>query len=253
MVKSDFKLPKKLTKEPLIDAIFELRFLDAASASLSTILPGVFLQQFSDLRLTPLPAQSLPPMIRATDPNLKYAALVRLENEKFIYLIGDHTLAICSKIPYVGWDKFKSEISAKLKLLKGISLLSKLKLERYAMKYTNLVEASNLLEQASQLDWTLEISDFKLKKEDFQVRIVKKEEGFTSIISFLSSATALPNNVEKKGVIVDVDTLKNTPNLTLQKLKNLNSELDEIHESTKRNFFMCLKEKTIENLGPVYG
>lgn len=247
------KLPKKLSKEPLIEALFEVRFDTSSVSSLAALLPGFFLQKSPNLVLKSLPTNEIPAAFRRADQNLKYSALVSLEEENFLYNIGDYTLGVSCKMPYQGWAHFKPKILKTLQILNDIPALAKLKVERYSMKYTDIIEATGLEEQAAKLDWKLHISDFQLKKENFQVRIEKENREYIHIISLLSSAVAVNGDVEKKGLIVDIDTLKMTKNKTLQELmSDFDGHLNKLHEENKREFFMCLTEVAIKELGPVY-
>ena len=70
------KLPLKLGKEPLIEALFEMRF--KATAPVSNILPGLLFTKFKgEKKIEKLPAAQLPEELRKVDPSLHYAPLLR--------------------------------------------------------------------------------------------------------------------------------------------------------------------------------
>ena len=76
-------LPKKLKKEPLIDAVFEVRFTSAFPAG--GVLPGLLFGNLDgDKKIEQLPLLQLPQVIRDADPNLRFAPLSRLDWGNFI-------------------------------------------------------------------------------------------------------------------------------------------------------------------------
>lgn len=70
--------PDKLTKEPLIDAVFELRFSSASPAA--NFLPGFLFAKLEpkEWNIEQLGAAQIPPHIRASDPNLKFQPLQKI-------------------------------------------------------------------------------------------------------------------------------------------------------------------------------
>src|SRR5215216_8126973 len=68
-------LPTKLRKEPLVDAVFEIRF--SASIPATSVLPGFFFAKLGtpQWKVDRLPVADLPSQIRSADPNLRYQPL----------------------------------------------------------------------------------------------------------------------------------------------------------------------------------
>ena len=99
-------LPSKLKKEPIIDALFEMRFTSATSAS--SIVPGVLFSKLSgDKTIERLPTEQIPKQLLESEPNLRFAPLVRLHWDNFLISIGDRSLAVACKMPYPGWKTFR--------------------------------------------------------------------------------------------------------------------------------------------------
>ncbi|MBK1646811.1 hypothetical protein CKO25_19645 [Thiocapsa imhoffii] len=140
------KLPRRLHKEPIIDALFECRFL--AHLPLSSILPGVI---FSDLKgekkLERLPHAEIPEVIRNNDPNLQYIPLIRIRLADYSLMIGDRSMAVACNLPYQGWPHFKSMILSMMEILKQASLVDGL--TRYSLKYVDLIESKDPADQVS--------------------------------------------------------------------------------------------------------
>ena len=105
------KLPLKLGKEPLIEALFEMRF--KATAPVSNILPGLLFTKFKgEKKIEKLPAAQLPEELRKVDPSLHYAPLLRIYWDRFMILTSDRSSGLACKMPYPGWNAaFKPRFS----------------------------------------------------------------------------------------------------------------------------------------------
>jgi len=77
---SDRKLPKRLGKETIIEALFEIRFTSDMQAS--DVLTGILYSKIdSPKHIKKLPATEMPTTIRQNDPNLQFASLVKIQLE----------------------------------------------------------------------------------------------------------------------------------------------------------------------------
>ncbi|MBI5861868.1 MAG: TIGR04255 family protein [Rhodocyclales bacterium] len=245
------RLPTKLGKEPLIDAIFELRF--SSSAPASVVFPGFLFNELSgDKKIDQLPFAQLPKPFRDADPNLKFAPLSRLDWENYFVNIGDFSVSVSCKYPYPGWVSFRSAI------MKTMAVLSKTKIvdgiERYSMKYVDLIPATNDKHKISLLNFNVSIAGHKLEKEPFQLRIEVPRGGFTHAVQLVSSAQAtLHTGQIMEGLIVDVDTFANQGGVPIQTvLDSFDKKLDLIHAANKEMFFDCLTPEAIQSLEPNY-
>lgn len=248
-------MPIKLKKEPLIDAIFECRVQPFSNIPLSGILPGIIFSHFSsinDKTLERLPLYDIPELVRKNEPNLQYMPLVKVSIPGYMFLIGDNILAISVSLPYKGWLNFKQNIIDVLQLLKEKELISTV--ERFSLKYINLIEASSEKEQYEKLNLKLEIGGYVLANEPFQTRMDIKKGEFTSIVQLLSNAKVTINNtIEKEGAVIDIDTIKELNHVAFDEFSStISQELDELHNISKKMFFNCLKNNTIKELGAIY-
>ncbi len=245
------KLPKRLCKEPLLDVIFECR-LDVRFP-ISNIIPGFF---FSDIEgnkhVERLPHSELPEVIRNSDPNLQYLPLVRIRLDNYSFLIGDRSVAVACNLPYRGWNDFKSTIINMIKVLKKTGLINGI--VRYSTKYVDLIQSNNPTDQASCANLSLRIGSHKLTKEPYQVRMDIPVDGFINVVQIISGVkVTLPDKSSLEGVVIDIDTIKNTDGISLEEMElNLDNALDHIHRISKTTFFDCLTEQTLMRLEPEY-
>lgn len=248
----DRKLPIKLEKQPLIDAVFEMRFLSSIPAS--DILPGfLFGKLDGEKKIESLPVAQVPKPLREGDPNLQFSPITRLRWSDYLISIGDRSIAIGCNYPYPGWMDFKPAIKKIIELLKEINIFQSI--SRYSMKYVDLILSTNIEHQISLIDMDISIAGHKIKNQGFQLRVELITDSFVNIIQIIPSASATLLNGEKRdGIIIDVDTIYNINDLKIEEVFNGNfdTDLEHIHKINKRMFFDCLNEETIKSLGPIY-
>lgn len=244
-------LPKKLKKEPLIDAVFEVRFTSTFPAG--GVLPGlIFGGLKGDKKIEQLPLLQLPQGIRDADPNLRFAPLNRLDWQQFYINVGDRSVSVGFKHPYPGWNSFKPAIVEIMNILKGADILKSV--ERYSLKYIDLLPATDLVEQVSFINFDVTLAGHKLEKEAFHIRLEIPRHGFMHTVQVVSPATAtLHTGESRQGLIVDVDTIANQQDVSFDELLcGFSDKLDAIHQANKDVFFDCLTPQTITALEPEY-
>lgn len=247
------KLPLKLQNEPIIDAVFEIRFNSTSQAS--TILPGVLFNKYnnSQKKIENLPSFQIPEPIRAVDPNLMFVPVIRLSIDSYAFLIGDKCLALGCKLPYPGWTVFKPKILEILNHLKDSGIVQSVL--RYSLKYVDLISQDILADKSQIVELDLEIGGHKVTdNENFQIKTELRTDGIINIIQIISNATfQIPGMEQKTGFIVDIDSIVACNNISLQELvDNIEDDIEKLHDASKTLFFSCLKQKTIDALGPTY-
>jgi uncharacterized protein (TIGR04255 family) len=245
-------LPKKLKKEPIVDAVFEIRF--SSSTMASTVMPGFFFAKLEpkEWKVEPLPVSQIPSHVRNPDPTLRYQPLMRIHWDNFLILIGDTTLGIACKMPYPGWIDFRERIIRVIGLLLDSKIVQAI--ERYSLKGVDIIECEKLADQIKMINMDIRVGGHALKEENFTVRLQIPYNDFLTIVQIAAPAEAtMPDKKKKIGILVDIDTICDYQSNDLTKFKEeLLHRLDAIHLETKRMFFDCLKPETIEYLEPVY-
>lgn len=244
-------LPKRLRKEPLLDALFECRF--NAHSPVSNILPGILFSEFEgEKQLERLPHSDLPEVIRNSDPSLQYVPLVRISLQNYSFLVGDRSVAVACNLPYKGWSDFKPKIIKLIGLLKKSGLVDKAM--RYSIKYVNLIPSNDPVDQVNLANLSLRIGSHNLTKESYQVRMEVPVEGLINIIQVVSGTKVIiPGKPEQEGVVIDIDTIKDIGGISVEQLEqDLDSALEHIHRISKETFFDCLTEQTLMRLEPEY-
>ena len=202
------KLPVALGREPLVEAIFEVRFVD--EPNLPDLVPGLL---FAGLDTKPavhrLPAADIPQPVRKTDPKLSHVAITRLELPDFNLLVGERNLILSCKLPYPKWPAFKREIVELMAVLAKQELQATV--ERYSLKFVNLVPAPTPEDQIAKVNLDLKLGELEVVNNHLNLQVHHHENGMLHILSLITGANArLSDGVEVRGVVVDVDSIIQT-------------------------------------------
>ena len=248
------KLPIKLGKEPLIDAVFQLRFSSIAPAS--NILPGALYAQLGQggqgISVQKLPLAHVPEAIRRADPNLQFSPVIKLEWQQYWLLIGDGSIAVSCKLPYPGWSSFRAAVAQVVKEVAKVGIVKTI--DRYSLKYVDIVPASDVQRQVDGLNWQVRVGNHALKAEIAGVRVEIPRGSYRHIVSIQTGGVAeIPGRPPIEGVIVDVDSICKVSETELSKfMADMPANLDDIHTENKAMFFECLTPATLEALDPTY-
>jgi uncharacterized protein (TIGR04255 family) len=242
-------LPKRLQKEPLIDAIFEVRFTPAVPAMpVSSVLPGLFFSRIDgEVRIERLAVAELPAQFRALNPEMRFQPLLRLHLDGYSIAVGDENVSLACKLPYRGWNSFKQQIIDTFKILMSSTVVGKI--ERYSMRYVNIIESIG--EGARRINLDITLGKRTLEKEPFNFRVDIPRDDFQQVINLGFPANAnLVDGTSRHGVLVDIDVSCNVVPSDLP--SNLPDKLEKIHNACKDTFYECVTTDAVEYLGPIY-
>lgn len=244
-------LPKLLKREPLADAVFEVRM--EASAPLADILPGILFHKLDPKpTIQRLPAAEIPRPMRVADPALHYAPTQRLEWGGYVIAVGDRNVAISCKLPYPKWPKFKEKILEIISLIAEIGVAGRV--ERYSVKYVNLIEAPSIEAQIAKIDLGLRIGLLDVVSDHIDLKVHHAEVDIIHIVTVITGASArMLDGRGAFGVIVDIDSIRILDPVAFDEFaRALEPSLETLRQSNKVRFFGCLKQETVNEMGPVY-
>ena len=244
-------LPVRLGKEPLIDAVFEVRFDSSVSAA--DIMPGFLHTKLKgEVRIERLPIAALPVEVRRGDANLVNQPLVQIFWKNFILVLGDNSFAIACVLPYPGWKKFREVILEMMAFLDEAGIVKTV--SRYSHKYVDILEVPPTASAVDWIDMNLVVGGHELTSQAFQVHLELATAPFVHAIHIAARAKAQPlNGAMREGMIVSIDSLivEELPSFK-ELLKNFPDRLDRLHVENKQMFFDCLTDQAIVNLEPIY-
>ena len=235
----------------LIDAIFEVRF--ESKMPVSVILPGIFFNKLEgDKSIDALPIAQLPKPLRDADPNLKFAAVSRVDWTKFFINVSDASVSVSCKYPYPGWDEFQPAIVKIMEILAESNIVERV--DRYSLKYVDILSGLDDEQKVSMLNMRVSLAGHDLKKEPFQLRLEIPKDGLVHAVQMVSAAKAvLHNGTSLEGLVVDVDTHCALDGISMSTLlSGFSGKLETIHAMNKAMFFDCITDETLKSLEPTY-
>ncbi len=242
-------LPDRLEREPLVDALFEVRL--SGTPSLTDILPGFL---FHDLDPKPtisrMAAADIPQPMRATVPDLQFAPLMRLDWREYLISVGDRNVLISCKMPYPKWPNFKATILDLTRRIANMGLAGNV--ERYSLKYVNLIQAPTLAEQIAKIKIAITLGGETVADEHATLQVHRHENGIIHISSVIIGAEGqLADGRRLFGAVVDIDSIRNIEATDFAAFaEGLEPGLEELRQANKRKFFSCLTAETINEMGP---
>jgi len=244
------KIPILLKKEPLIEAVWEIRF-KKTNPSIAELLPGLIFKEMHQRYpgISRLPAADIPSAIIDRDSSLRYVPKIRLDGGTRAIQIGEYVLGLSCRRPYPGWDAFSADIRALVNLVQETGLITSL--ERFSLKFVNLIE-TNQPPKLDSLNVELRVGDKANDESPVLIRTEMRTKEFVHIIQIVSPAeVVLPDEQSSRsGVLLDIDTIAflQGDNSWLE----MNNLLDEGHLAAKNIFFELLSRDTINKMEPVY-
>ncbi|MFM0660105.1 TIGR04255 family protein [Paraburkholderia sediminicola] len=246
------KLPLRLREEPIVDAVFEVRF--SARMPMATILPGVLFSALGASAVERLAGADIPEAVRASDPAWRMMATHRVVCDNFSILVGDESVAVGCRLPYPGWGAFKPAIQKVFGIVEGVNQIERV--NRYSLKYVDLLPSKDSADAMSKLQLGVTLGKQEIRTEQFQIRVELLRKQFVQVVSVIGQAEVLAagTSTPTRGAILDIDSICNvTPAMPYGDFfAKLDVFADEIHDANKELFFECLKPATIEQLGPEY-
>lgn len=240
------KIPKRLKRNPIIDAVAEVRF---TSSLPSEAIIGLVYESVKDQFGQPksLPILQLPAAMRENDPNLKYQACFRFDKPGNVLLVGPHNVAL-STIPYTDWNTTTPLLYDLLTRFGHIKLFQSV--ERIGLRYVNFFETLNIFEH---LTLALEIHKQSISARSIVLRTEADIEGFKVITNVTNAAENPIAGVTKKGSLLDLDIVKELPDFRGESfpeaLLHLFTDANKLADNA---FFDLLKEEFVANFEPEY-
>ncbi|HIQ23196.1 MAG TPA: TIGR04255 family protein [Planctomycetes bacterium] len=247
------RIPKRLEREPLIEALWEVRFaLDEGVTG--EVLAGSLYRVLKQScpRIVRLPAADIPHPIAKTDIRLRYVPAIRLEGSQQAAVavqVGNRLVSLNNRRPYHGWAEFSQRVRQLVATLRDTGLVKRV--ERFSLRYIDLLELEPPPSLGS-LRVRLELAGRDLTRLPIHFRTEISDAPFLQIVQASSPAeVTLRDEGRRHGTILDIDTIRPVE-ASDDGWKALEAELDEAHRRSHRLFFSLLTADALEQLEPVY-
>lgn len=127
-------------------------------------------------------------------------------------------------------------------------------MQRYSVKYVNLIKAPTLNEQIKKIKMAITLGDVEVEADRVNFQVHREEKDIVHILSVINGASSrLPNGNEVFGVVVDIDSIRDVDLVDFAVFaENFEKGLEQLRQANKAKFFGCLTQATIEEMGPIY-
>ncbi|MBW7877340.1 MAG: TIGR04255 family protein [Candidatus Cloacimonetes bacterium] len=247
------KLPKRLKSAPLVEVIWQVKFENSESIALGDLLPGILYSELrkehKDLKLWRLPTADIPPQVAQNTRHLRDMVKFRLEGSgiPFLFQVGDNTLTLNCRKPYVGWKKFREKILQLIELLEKSGLVQNP--AQHSLRYIDLLQI-NPAPDLSSLQIKVHVGQLDTSFRPLQMRIELPEPDCLHVIQVATPANAQLPEGTISGSVVDLETMPGSPPTSWS---NLIDQLDLIHERSLSLFFNhILTRETLAKLEPEF-
>lgn len=246
-------IPKRLKKEPLIEAVWQVHFEPAPDAPVGDLLPGLLFGEMRatqpQLQLLRLPLAELPVQLAEKDPNLRFAAKYRLASpsSSFLVQVGDRIVTLNCLRPYVGWQRFKAETESLIARLEVCGLIPQP--TRHSLRYIDLLtlDPPPLI---SALRLKVTIGDRTITDAPLQLRVEIPDDDMRHVVQIATPAQVQLAGVSEEGTLVDVETIATT---TTGGWTDVRNGLDRLHDASKAMFFsQIMTADAVRKMDPEY-
>jgi uncharacterized protein (TIGR04255 family) len=245
-------LPKKITPDPIIQAVIEIRFEPKVQgdAVLHFVSESRIVKDYFGTAQE-LPIYQLPPPVRNSEPGLRYSPYFHLEGgggyQGYLLQVGPRAISLVSNAPYKGSEDFLEKTHSLFSSINEHGAIGKV--ERLGIRYIDFFD----LNIFDKLTLSLTIPGHKLQHQSSSVRIEFPKAGsFARILHIMSDAkvASSTDGTEKTGSILDIDAF--TDHLPSPFFQQAEALLREGHRAQKDLFFSLLKDEFLASLNPEY-
>lgn len=243
-------LPKRLKKEPLIEAIWQAQF--DGDLGIGDVLPGILFTElrksYPALQLRRLPSADIPAAIAQIDANLRFTPKMLMEEPggSFIWQVGDRVITLNCRRPYVGWARFKDATLTLSRIVEDSGLIARP--QRHSLRYIDLL-TDELADDLSVLRLGMSVGD-RLIKNRVQIRVEVPDADYLHVVQIATGAQVSLSGAQLTGTVVDLETSPKNPT---DDWNSVRAELDMLHAHSKAFFFrQILTEESIKKLDPEY-
>jgi len=247
------RIPKRLNKEPLIEAIWQVQFDPTPPGRIGDLLPGILFaalrNQGANLQLQRLPSADLPAVVVLSDPNLRHVAKYRLEDKSspFMYQVGDQIMTLNCRRPYSGWGLFRENVLSLIKIVEDSGLVRAP--SRHSLRYIDFLTLEPP-PSLSSLQISLKLGAFDVQSLPMQTRIEIPDVNCTHVVQVATPAQVGFPEGATVGAIVDLETLSTGSVITWSAIAG---QIDYLHDRSKALFFEnILTEQAISRMEPEY-
>lgn len=242
------RIPKRLKKDAIIEAVLELRF------DFGEMVPEVIIGRLVDrpewkgFKRNRLPISDFPEQFRLADANLRVQPLIELvaPDATRSVKIGTNVLSFHNTKKYIGWDTgLKDELGSTIDFL--ANKIDGLKVRRIGLRYINaLTPSQHFISSPEDLNINVSLNGEPLNRP-FNLNYIDIHQGLIATTRIATKELVMGPFAEDFSVYIDIDVY--TPDefvsSTADEVKRV---VEEAHTRQLEVFFSLIPETIIDRL-----
>jgi uncharacterized protein (TIGR04255 family) len=239
-------LPRKLKKDPIIEALLEVRF--DGRELLPELVVGKLAShsQWSGFAAQRLPVADIPAPIRKHDPNFQYQPVLELrgrENTRVVK-IGERVFSYHALAPYPGWPTFQQELSNAIEFVFGA--VDQFAATRFGFRYINAFTLEHFVADVTALNFEVTVAEKPLRAPmNLNYELILGEQHIT--IVRLASKQFVQGVAANATAFLDIDVF--TPQgFTSSKVDQAKTWVTDAHTFLEDEFFRMLTKDLKDKL-----
>jgi uncharacterized protein (TIGR04255 family) len=238
------RLPIRITPCPIVEAIFEARFV---SPQPWATMPGLLFAQIREKypEQKTLAVAQMPEELRRQEPALQHLPLIQFLSDTFLIQLGPRVVSLVTKPnTYPGWSAIEQELKWLLERLKAAGFVGET--ERLSARYIDFFGGDVF----TALRLGLQINDKPLQGMQTDVTTVLRRGSLAIRLQVTNGAIVSTKEGPKSGSVLDVDAWFGPLDVDL--FGNGLARFDEAHQAIKGLFFGLIKPELLAKLNPAY-
>jgi uncharacterized protein (TIGR04255 family) len=238
------RLPIRIEPCPIVEAIFEARFVSLESwATMPGLLYAQVREKYTEQKTLAL--AQFPEEFRRQDPALQHLPLLQFLSKNFLIQVGPRVVSlVTTPNAYPGWLAIREELEWVIQRIKAASFVGET--ERLGVRYVDFFEGDVF----PGLRLHLTVNDRPLTGAQTDVTTVLRRGTLAIRLRVTNGAIVGTAQGPKPGSVLDVDAWFGPPEVDL--FENGLARFGEAHEAIKGLYFGLLKPEMLARLNPVY-
>lgn len=238
------RLPFRITPCPIVEAIFEARFI---SPEPWATMPGLLFAKIRDRyrEQRTLPLAQLPEEIRRQQPGLLRLPLLQFLSRDFLIQLGPRVVSLVTKPnAYPGWSAVQRELNWLQEQLKAAGFIGET--ERLGARYIDFFSGDIF----PSLRLGLNIDNQPLRGMQTDLTTVLRRGALTIRMAVTNGAIVTTKEGPKTGSVLDVDAWFGPTGVDL--FENGLARFADAHQAIKELFFGLIMPELLARLQPQY-
>lgn len=247
---SNYLLPQELTKPPIEEAFFELRFALAAGADAAGFLAHMRAKLGAEHpRATAVQNAPTSNIVRRRTFDARHSPSLELSGDHRSVFLGEGVACLHLTGPYPGWEAVRARIDALLDELKRSASVGAI--EGVSLKFVNVLRDPPPRQlEAIRVD--LRVNGEAVPERGLFVRMELSDERYVRIVEVRPGETGLFLQEDRNahGLMLALECRRGLEGVDFWQERA--DVLENLHFEMRALFFRLLSRESIERLGPVY-